>query len=63
MKPVFKKLALAALSAAALCAQAGAETVLRVGHFPNISHAQALVAHRLSMLGLSLIHISEPTRH
>ena len=51
MKPIFKKFALAALSAAALCASARAETVLRVGHFPNISHAQALVAHRLSMLG------------
>ena len=28
-----------------------AETVLRVGHFPNITHAQALVAHNLSRQG------------
>lgn len=30
---------------------ASAETVLRVGHFPNITHAQALVAHNLSRQG------------
>ncbi len=30
---------------------ATAETVLRVGHFPNITHAQALVAHNLSRQG------------
>ncbi len=30
---------------------AGAETVIRVGHFPNITHAQALVAHNLSRQG------------
>lgn len=51
MKQIFAKFALAVISAAALCASARAETVLRVGHFPNISHAQALVAHRLTMLG------------
>ena len=51
MKQIFAKFALAVLSAASLCASARAETVLRVGHFPNISHAQALVAHRLTMLG------------
>jgi NitT/TauT family transport system substrate-binding protein len=28
-----------------------AETVVRVGHFPNITHAQALVAHNLSRQG------------
>jgi NitT/TauT family transport system substrate-binding protein len=28
-----------------------ADTVLRVGHFPNITHAQALVAHNLSRQG------------
>src|SRR5688500_15209645 len=28
-----------------------AETVLRIGHFPNITHAQALVAHNLSRQG------------
>lgn len=30
---------------------ANAETVLRVGHFPNITHIQALVAHNLSRQG------------
>jgi NitT/TauT family transport system substrate-binding protein len=30
---------------------ASAETVLRVGHFPNITHAQGLVAHNLSRQG------------
>lgn len=30
---------------------ARAETVLRVGHFPNITHAQALMAHSLSRQG------------
>lgn len=28
-----------------------ADTVLRIGHFPNITHAQALVAHNLSRQG------------
>jgi NitT/TauT family transport system substrate-binding protein len=32
-------------------ASASAETVLRVGHFPNITHAQGLVAHNLSRQG------------
>src|SRR3954468_16799637 len=39
---------------AVLCpigATAYAETLLRVGHFPNITHAQALVAHNLSRQG------------
>jgi sulfonate transport system substrate-binding protein len=35
----------------ALTGSAHAETVLRVGHFPNITHAQALVAHNLSRQG------------
>jgi NitT/TauT family transport system substrate-binding protein len=35
----------------AFTASASAETVLRVGHFPNITHAQALVAHNLSRQG------------
>jgi NitT/TauT family transport system substrate-binding protein len=35
----------------ALASSAQAETVLRVGHFPNITHAQALVAHNLSRQG------------
>ena len=39
-----------ALLAVAQLSQA-AETVLRVGHFPNITHAQALVAHNLSRQG------------
>ncbi|PYI93863.1 MAG: aliphatic sulfonate ABC transporter substrate-binding protein [Verrucomicrobia bacterium] len=30
---------------------AGAETVVRVGHFPNITHAQGLIAHNLSRQG------------
>ncbi|MEY2575385.1 MAG: sulfonate transport system substrate-binding protein, partial [Verrucomicrobiota bacterium] len=34
-----------------LAASARAETVLRVGHFPNITHAQGLVAHNLSRQG------------
>jgi NitT/TauT family transport system substrate-binding protein len=33
------------------CATLGAETVIRVGHFPNITHAQGLVAHNLSRQG------------
>ena len=28
-----------------------ADTVLRVGHFPNITHAQGLIAHALSRQG------------
>ncbi len=40
---------LAALFALAL--SASAETVLRVGYFPNITHAQALVASQLSRMG------------
>ena len=28
-----------------------ARTILRVGHFPNVTHAQALVAHALSRQG------------
>ena len=41
-------LALAAVAASA--AQAQSSTV-RIGHFPNITHVQALVAHHLSRLG------------
>ena len=40
-----------ALSLALAAASASAETVLRVGHFPNITHAQGLVAHNLSRQG------------
>jgi NitT/TauT family transport system substrate-binding protein len=32
-------------------ASINAETVLRIGHFPNITHAQGLVAHNLSRQG------------
>ncbi len=41
----------ALLLGAALNAQDAKKTVLQVGHFPNISHAQALVAHQLSRQG------------
>jgi NitT/TauT family transport system substrate-binding protein len=30
---------------------AGARKVLRVGHFPNVTHAQGLVAHGMSRAG------------
>lgn len=33
------------------CSPAAEKTVLRVGHFPNVTHAQALVAHGLSRAG------------
>src|SRR5256714_2634092 len=39
------------LLAFVLTLPAGAETVIRVGHFPNITHAQGLVAHNLSRQG------------
>ena len=50
MKTIF----LSALSIAFLFpgrAEAAENAVLRVGHFPNITHAQALVAHNLSRQG------------
>jgi NitT/TauT family transport system substrate-binding protein len=34
-----------------LAASASAQTTLRIGHFPNITHVQALVAHNLSRNG------------
>ncbi len=37
--------------ALAVIASVNAETVVRVGHFPNITHAQGLVAHNLSRQG------------
>ena len=49
-----KKISLLILSIALTCiirAEAAENTVLRVGHFPNITHAQALVAHNLSRQG------------
>jgi len=43
---------LAALSLlAASVAPAAGKTILRVGHFPNVTHVQALVAHALSRQG------------
>lgn len=45
---------LAALAAAwgfCLSAPAAGKTVLRVGHFPNVTHAQAVIAHGLSRQG------------
>lgn len=33
------------------CSPAAEKTVLRVGHFPNITHAQAVIAHGLSRQG------------
>jgi NitT/TauT family transport system substrate-binding protein len=44
-------LPLALVLASAMCAPAWADTILRVGHFPNVTHAQALVAHHLSRHG------------
>ena len=45
-------LLLALLLAQAIgCSPALAEATLRVGHFPNVTHAQALVAHHLSRQG------------
>ena len=50
MKSVFS---IAVFVSFTLCAQleAADPPVLRVGHFPNITHAQALVAHNLSRQG------------
>jgi NitT/TauT family transport system substrate-binding protein len=42
---------LALVAVLALAVPGQADTVLRVGHFPNITHAQALVAHNLSRQG------------
>src|SRR3954454_15284509 len=39
------------LTLSLICVTAFAETKIRVGHFPNITHAQALVAHNLSRQG------------
>lgn len=46
-----KKLLLFISLTLALFSAAQADQVLRVGHFPNITHAQALVAHNLSRNG------------
>lgn len=42
---------LSILVAAAVVAPAFGETKIRVGHFPNVTHVQALVAHALSRQG------------
>ncbi len=43
-------LALAAIAMLA-AVPADAQTVLRVGHFPNITHVQGLIAHHLTRIG------------
>jgi NitT/TauT family transport system substrate-binding protein len=53
---IFRALVAAIMSAlfliGTLCSAAFAETtILRVGHFPNVTHVQALVAHNLSRQG------------
>ena len=47
MKPIVRLLLLALFASTSVQAQ----TVIRVGHFPNITHAQGLVAHNLSRQG------------
>ncbi|MGB7257517.1 MAG: aliphatic sulfonate ABC transporter substrate-binding protein, partial [Pseudolabrys sp.] len=42
---------LGTLLAAFAIAPAAAQTTLRIGHFPNITHVQALVAHNMSRQG------------
>lgn len=49
MKTILKSLALILLTAAS--SLAADKTVIRIGHFPNITHVQALVAHNLSRQG------------
>src|SRR6185312_16623014 len=39
------------LAAFAVVAPAAAQTTLRIGHFPNITHVQALIAHNMSRQG------------
>ncbi|MBA2744110.1 MAG: ABC transporter substrate-binding protein [Chthoniobacterales bacterium] len=47
-----KKISLLLLAAtAALITQAHAETKIRFGHFPNITHAQGVIAHAMSRQG------------
>src|SRR6266853_4819123 len=49
MKSIFNSLALLLITVAV--SVASEKTVIRVGHFPNITHAQGLVAHNLSRQG------------
>ena len=46
-----RTLALSLLLLIASAAPSFSEIIIRVGHFPNITHAQALVAHALSRQG------------
>ncbi len=41
----------AAIAATSVAVPAEAQTTLRIGHFPNITHIQALVAHNMSRTG------------
>src|SRR5216110_4040206 len=45
------RLLLSILFSAAAVASASSETKIRVGHFPNITHAQGVIAHALSRQG------------
>jgi len=47
----FRSLSFAVICALVSTVSARAETTLRVGHFPNITHVQGLVAHNLSRQG------------
>src|SRR3954464_7533964 len=49
MKKIFAFLCLLAFLPAAALAQA--KTVIRFGHFPNITHAQGVIAHALTRQG------------
>jgi len=49
MKTILNSLALLLITVAV--SVASDKTVIRVGHFPNITHAQGLVAHYLSRQG------------
>src|ERR1700720_2113856 len=49
MKTIFNSFALLLITVAV--SLASDKTVIRVGHFPNITHAQGLVAHNLSRQG------------
>lgn len=53
VKPLLRAAAAAVVCVAILAPapQAMAQTTLRIGHFPNITHVQALVAHNLSRNG------------
>jgi NitT/TauT family transport system substrate-binding protein len=50
-RSAISKFLLSILCAAAAATSAYAETKIRVGHFPNVTHVQALVAHALSRQG------------